>query len=84
MIIAANEAPPEGNPSPDVISEEQYGRLDYKNGYCPRGVGSGVREFSSRTPVFTLYNFNGAKSVYMYSYIAFFEGESMGSWGVPV
>lgn len=43
-----------------------------------------AKEFSLRTPVFTLYGPKGAKSVYIYSYYAFEDQWSTGSWGGPV
>ncbi|MDD4844479.1 MAG: hypothetical protein PHU31_09130 [Anaerotignum sp.] len=85
LIVAANAVPPTDNPSPEIISDENFRRLGYKNMHSIRWSDSpNAREFSWRTPVFTLYGPKGAKSVYMYSYEAH-DGEwSTGSWRIPV
>lgn len=73
------------NPSPEIISDENFRRLGYKNMHSirwndsPEGVG-----VSLRSPVFTLYGPKGAKSVYVYSYKAH-DGEwATGSLRIPV
>lgn len=85
LIVAANEVPPVDNPSPEMISDENFRRLGYKNMHSIRWFESpDVREFSLRTPVFTLYGPNGAKSVYIYSYEAYKGEWETGSWRIPV
>lgn len=85
LIVAANAVSPVENPSPETISDENFRRLGYKNTHSIRWNDSpDAREFSLRTPVFTLYGPNGAKSVYVYSYEAQ-DGEwATGSWRIPV
>ncbi|WMI80681.1 hypothetical protein [Anaerotignum sp. MB30-C6] len=85
LIVAANEVPLRINPSPEIISDENFRRLGYKNMHSIRGGDSpNAREFSLRTPVFTLYWPKNAKSIYIYSYEAR-DGEwSTGSWRIPV
>ncbi len=85
LIVLANAVPLEGNPSPEIISDENFSRLGYKNMHSIRWSDSpDAKEFSLRTPVFTLYGPKGARSVYIYSYFAFMDEWGTGSLGIPV
>lgn len=46
LIVAANQAPPVENPSPEMISDENFSRLGYKNMHSIRWFDSpNAREF---------------------------------------
>lgn len=85
LIVAANTFPLENNPSPEIISDENFSRLGYKTMNSIRWYDDpNAREFFLRTPVFTLHGPKDVKSVYIFFYFAFMGEWRTGSLGIPV
>lgn len=88
LIEASNADLVGENPYTDLISNENFDRLCYRDRgpWAEKNEGSYyLKELMFRTPVVSVHWFSGAKSYYIYTYEISNEYKTIrGSWNIPV